>query len=168
MPNNGWGELVDRIISGSSKGVAINPRAEQLVVSIKEFKNDILREQEIMTSETSPISQIGTMQFDPLSALYERCYLKLVKVNLSSAVNSSASKYQYITVHVSTGNESIKFAKGANKPGLAVWPFLSVSPDEYVGETIQVFGFENCLQGSLAPTTEKVMSLQIQERVKLN
>ncbi|OUM51802.1 hypothetical protein BVG19_g929 [[Candida] boidinii] len=153
MPNNGWGELVDRIISGSSKGVAINPRAEQLVVSIKEFKNDILREQEIMNSETSPISQIGTMQFDPLSALYERCYLKLVKVNVSPAVNSSAPKYQYITVHVSTGNENIKFAKGANIPGVAVWPFLSVSPDEHVGETIQVYGFDSCLQGSSAPTT---------------
>ncbi|GME89298.1 unnamed protein product [Ambrosiozyma monospora] len=40
MANNGWGELIDRIISGSSKGVAINPRAEKLVVSVKELKQE--------------------------------------------------------------------------------------------------------------------------------
>lgn len=40
MANSGWGELVDRIISGSDKGIAVNPRAERLVLSIKELRSE--------------------------------------------------------------------------------------------------------------------------------
>ena len=35
LSNNGWGELVDRIIAGSSQGVAVNPRAEKLVITVR-------------------------------------------------------------------------------------------------------------------------------------
>ncbi|GME84880.1 unnamed protein product, partial [Ambrosiozyma monospora] len=40
MENNGWGELVDRIISGSNKGIAINPRLDTMAFKIKELRND--------------------------------------------------------------------------------------------------------------------------------
>ncbi|CDK24073.1 unnamed protein product [Kuraishia capsulata CBS 1993] len=136
--NNGWGELVDRIITGSSKGVAINPRAEKLVLSIKEFKSESLVPQ-ILESNVgdAAISAIRTMVYDPNLPLYERLYVKVEKVNTTAVL----PKTSYVTVVLTTTNEELQFSKGGNLPGSADWKFLSVSPMEHVSETVQISGF---------------------------
>ncbi|QPG74474.1 hypothetical protein FOA43_001804 [Brettanomyces nanus] len=53
MANSGWGELVDRIISGSDKGVAVNPRAETLILSIKELKEETVAQADADTDAAS-------------------------------------------------------------------------------------------------------------------
>ncbi|CAL1207285.1 unnamed protein product [Candida parapsilosis] len=58
VENNGWGELVDRIIAGTSHGIAVNPRAEKLVVTVKEFKHQFSASNSDMISSSTPIARI--------------------------------------------------------------------------------------------------------------
>lgn len=136
--NNGWGELLDRIIAGSGRGVAVNPRAETLVVSIKELRNDVLAGEVGDGTAPKPISAIRTMAFDPIASSYERLYLKLVKVSLGSTTVPTNS---FVSVRCRSPNRDLTFSKGKNLPATPFWDFLSVAPSEYVEETIQVHGF---------------------------
>lgn len=137
VTNNGWGELVDRIIAGSSHGVVVNPRAEKLVVSVKEFKHQIVSGTSLLISSSAPISRIKPIFFDPLAENYERIYLAMHKVSLLNSI----AKDDLLTFEVSTpNNELITFAKASNQQEKRSWQFVSVYPDESVGEIIKVNG----------------------------
>lgn len=134
--NNGWGELVDRIIAGSSQGVAVNPRAEKLIISIKEFKHQFLGNFNPIVAG-APISRIKPIFFDPLAENYERIYLKMGKVSLLNSI----TKDDLLTFEVSTpNNDLITFAKASNQQEKRTWQFVSVFPGEVVGEIIKVNG----------------------------
>ncbi|CAH6718261.1 DOCK-like protein 1 [[Candida] jaroonii] len=143
--NGGWGETVDRIIAGSSHGIAINPRAEKLTVSIKEFRHQFSADsssyddgtvnQGNMIQSTASISKIKPIFFDPLAENYERIYLKMGKISLLNSI----TKDDLLTFEVSApNNESITFAKASNQAEKRRWQFVSVFPDEVVGEIIKI------------------------------
>lgn len=136
--NNGWGELVDRIIGGSSHGVAVNPRAEKLVVSVKEFKHQFVGNNNYNhVGGSSPISRIKPIFFDPLAENYERIYLRIGKISLLNSI----TKDDLLTIEVSTpNNDMITFAKASNQQEKRTWQFVSIFPDEVVGEIIKING----------------------------
>lgn len=134
--NNGWGELVDRIIAGANHGVAVNPRAEKLVVLVKEFKHQFLA-QLYNPVTLAPILRIKPIFFDPLAENYERIYLTMGKVLLLKP----ALKDDLLTFEVTTpNNDLITFAKALNQQEKRLWQFISVYPDEVVGEIIKING----------------------------
>jgi len=142
--NFGWGDLIDRVISGSQKGVAINPRAEKLVVSIKEFKGDLQAvASDFDTNIKTPIYQIRTNFFDPLVKSHDRIYLTLGKVNLT--FNSSPFPGDLISLQLLNRNPKSKLmiSKGTNATPGKQWDFTSVHSNEVVGETIKISGIEN-------------------------
>lgn len=146
--NNGWGETVDRIIAGSNHGIAVNPRAEKLVISIKEFKHqfannatnsngDVIPNGQGVMSTSTPIARIKPIFFDPIAENYERIYMRMGKISLLN----SMTKDDLITFEVSTpNNDMITFAKASNQQERRSWQFVSVFPDESVGEIIKVNG----------------------------
>lgn len=136
--NHGWGELVDRIISGSDVGVAVNPRAETLVVSVKEFKHKFI-ENYTPINTTTPISRIKPIFYDPMAENYERIYLTFKKSELLNA--SASGKENLLTFEVSTpNNDAITFAKASNQQEQRSWQFVSVGNGEVVGEIVKVNG----------------------------
>lgn len=146
MENNGWGEVVDRIIAGANHGIAINPRAEKLVISIKEFNHQLTEVDDCAEEPASggsgeqksaPIAKIKPIFFDPLAENYERIYLKIGKVSLLNRVN----KEDLLTLEVSApNNPMISFAKASNQIEKSSWFFVSVFSDEVVGEIVKVNG----------------------------
>lgn len=147
MVNNGWGDLIDRIISGSNKGVAVNPRAEKLVLSIKELK--LTNENKKVLNNISGIhgnmnnvawACIPTLKFNPLEKDENRIYLKLNKViNKSLKLNDSG----FLSVHVRSSSKNLQFAKGKNEELIPQWNFLSVSPEETINELIVIRGLSD-------------------------
>lgn len=149
IENNGWGEVIDRIISGSNVGVAINPRAEKLVINVKEFKHQLTEGDsssipEIISgtkkdsaTRSAPIAEIKPIFFDPLAENYERIYLKVGKVDLQGRLG----KDNLVTIEVSApNNPSITFAKASNQIEDSHWQFVSVYSSEVVGEIVKVNG----------------------------
>lgn len=136
--NNGWGEAVDRIIAGSSHGIAVNPRAEKLVVTVKEFKHQFHASNNYNpVGNNTPIARIKPIFYDPLAENYERIYLKLGKISLLSSI----TKDDLLTIEVSTpNNEMIDFAKASNQQEKRSWQFVSVFPNESIGEIVKVNG----------------------------
>lgn len=147
IENNGWGEVVDRIIVGSNHGIAINPRAEKLVITVKEFKHQLQDVEEThavdvnangnAAQKSAPIAKIKPIFFDPLAENYERIYLKMGKVTLLNSIN----KEDLLTFEVSAPNNPlISFAKASNQIEKQSWFFVSVFPDEVIGEIVKVNG----------------------------
>lgn len=145
--NNGWGEAIDRIISGSNSGIAINPRAEKLVISVKEFKHQLVEEEgevetndSVSVSKAAPIAKIKPIFFDPLAENYERIYMRMGKINWLSG----GSKEDLLTVELSAPNNPlISFAKASNQIEKPSWQFVSVFSGEVVGEIVKVNGVSN-------------------------
>ncbi|EGW33194.1 dedicator of cytokinesis protein 4 CRK binding protein [Spathaspora passalidarum NRRL Y-27907] len=136
--NDGWGGLADRIISNSSIGVFVNPRAEKLIVTVKEFKNQLgngyNNHREV---HTGPISRIKPIFFDPLAENYERIYLNMGKLSLIH----NPMRDDLLTIEVSApNNELIAFAKGSNQQEKRTWQLVSVNPEESIGEIVKVNG----------------------------
>lgn len=144
MVNNGWGDLIDRIILGSSKGVAVNPRAEKLVLSIKELKlttdnKKILNNISGINGNLNNVAWacIPTLNFNPLEKEENRIYLKLNKiVNKTLKITDKS----FLSVHVRSSSKSLMFAKGTNEELVPQWNFLSVSPEETVQELMVIRG----------------------------
>ncbi|KAK6201056.1 dedicator of cytokinesis protein 4 CRK binding protein [Scheffersomyces amazonensis] len=136
--NSGWGELVDRIISGSDLGIAVNPRAEKLTVTLKEFKHQFASGGNQITSlSATPISRIRPIFFDPLAENYERLYLSLGKVVPLNGIN----KDDLLTFEITTpNNELITFAKASNQQEKRSWQFISVFANESIGEIVKING----------------------------
>lgn len=170
IENNGWGEVVDRIISGSNQGIAINPRAEKLVITVKEFKHQLTDVEEIPAADptlngtqpqaqqgasaSAPIAKIKPIFFDPLAENYERIYLKMGKVSLLNAIN----KDDLLTFEVSAPNNPlITFAKASNQIEMPSWQFVSVFPDEVVGEIVKVNGVSNKSSTRKIPKQDSIL-----------
>lgn len=146
VENMGWGELVDRIIKGVNHGVAVNPRAEKLVVTVKEFKHQLAEDAAVdinkmkdnpQSTKAAPIARIKPIFYDPLADNYERIYLKMGKAKMNSSIN----KNDLLTFRVSApNNESITFAKASNQLEKPVWQFVSVFSGESIGEIVKVNG----------------------------
>ncbi|GME92427.1 unnamed protein product [Ambrosiozyma monospora] len=145
MENNGWGELVDRIISGSNKGIAINPRLDTMAFKIKELRNDSF----LSDSQSDPaVAVIRTLFYDPMEANYDRIYLKVNKItDIVSSVKlptlSSIFKKKmpdFVTVSVRSSSKEFKFSNGSNEETQNSWDFVSTSIGENVGEVIQISG----------------------------
>lgn len=147
VENNGWGEVVDRIIAGSNHGITINPRAEKLVISVKEFKHQLTETDDLSEPEpvpngntaqkSAPIAKIKPIFFDPLAENYERIYLKMGKVSLIN----NANKDDLLTFEVSAPNNPLlTFAKASNQIEKPSWFFVSVNSDEVIGEIVKVNG----------------------------
>lgn len=147
MVNHGWGDLVDRIISGSSRGVAVNPRAERLILSIKELRltngsKKILNDISGTHGDLNTVAWvcIPTLSFNPLEKESNRVYLKLNRIiNKSLKLNETS----FLSVHVRSSTKSLMFAKGTNEEPLPSWNFLSVSPEESIHELIVVRGLSD-------------------------
>lgn len=147
MVNNGWGELVDRIISGSSKGIAVNPRAERLILGIKELKMtpDNKKTLNKISGTAGDYSNIAwacvpTLKYNHLEKNENRAFLKLNKIVKKNIYTKDTS---FFTVHVRAPNSQLKFAKGRNEKPQDSWKFLSVSTEEYVQELIAVSGLSD-------------------------
>ncbi|GME82304.1 unnamed protein product [Ambrosiozyma monospora] len=157
MANNGWGELVDRIISGSNKGIAINPRCEKLDFTIKELKNESFVS-EIQTNRA--IDVIRTLFFDPAEPNYDRIYLKVIKASDLAGIDDylGVNDSKFVTVHVRASSKNLKFSKGSNEHLADGWSFVSTSPDEHVGEVVQITGLPRL------PTNENEYFIQQDHR----
>ncbi|TID24580.1 hypothetical protein CANINC_003052 [Pichia inconspicua] len=147
MVNNGWGELVDRIISGSSKGIAVNPRAERLILGIKELKMNSENKKTLdkISGSSGDYNNIAwacvpTLKFNHLEKNENRIFLKLNKI---VKLDIPTKETSFFTVHVRASNKNLKFAKGRNEKPQEEWKFLSVSPEEYVQELISVCGLND-------------------------
>ncbi|GME79751.1 unnamed protein product [Ambrosiozyma monospora] len=140
MDNNGWGELIDRIISGSNKGIAINPRIDRLSFTIKELKNEAFFSE---VHSDHAIDVIRTLFYDPMEGDYDRIYLKLVKatdIKKSFLPQSRKKAPDFITVEVRGSSKQLRFSKGSNEVVQSNWHFVSTTVDEHVGEVIQITG----------------------------
>lgn len=141
MVNNGWGELVDRIITGSNRGVAINPRAERLILHVKEMKlspENMKTLDSISENADSALACIPMLSYDPAEKESNRVFLRVI----STSLNQNQFKERgYITVHVKGSSKTQRFSKGANEAPQPVWRFLSTAPDEQINELIVVTGF---------------------------
>jgi hypothetical protein len=141
--NFGWGELIDRVIAGSTKGVAVNPRAERLIVSIKEFRDDLANVAlDFDANIKTPIYQIRTNFFDPLVKAYDRIYFSLGKVNLTH--NGSPFPGDLVSITLINDNPSSKIgiSKATNEVPVKFWDFTTVHSNEVVGETIKISNIE--------------------------
>lgn len=137
LQNNGWGELIERIIAGSSRGIAVNPRAEKLVVSVKEFKHQ-LQNDGSKVNNSVPIAIIKPIFFDPLADNYERIYLRMGKITL---LGNNSQKDDLLTYEISApNNDLITFAKASNQHEKRTWQFVSVFSGEVVGEIVKING----------------------------
>ncbi|ODV94798.1 hypothetical protein PACTADRAFT_24362, partial [Pachysolen tannophilus NRRL Y-2460] len=143
--NNGWGEVVERIIHGSNVGIAINPRAERIIVSIKEIQDEaLLNEKFEHLDETTNVSSsalipIRTLLFDPLSDSYERVHIRLLRINLIQKVSDSL-KDSFLSIHFTSDNENFKFKRATNEAPTSTWACVSVVEDEVIGEIISLVG----------------------------
>lgn len=152
VENNGWGELIDRIISGSSVGIAINPRAESLSISVKEIKNKSLLNESFQTSHQTALTPIRSIVYDPLSKSNEKIYLRLNKVAISEQFRSYKKSYLSIQIYLSDPNHQIK--KGSNQPDSNIWECVSVVPGETIGEVLSI---GNLLPVTSSPTKETAL-----------
>lgn len=173
IDNNGWGELIDRIIKNTNLGVAINSRAEKLVVKVKEFKHQLSTSGNIQsklpgadpslddtvdasgdTKESEPIAKIWPIFFDPLAENYERIYLKMGKLSLVGP----GDKGEMLTVVVSApNNPNIRFAKASNQIEKPDWHFISVFSGEVVGEIVKVEGIHLEKPKQNLPSTDHLL-----------
>ncbi|GME70682.1 unnamed protein product [Ambrosiozyma monospora] len=146
MDNNGWGEVIDRIISGSNKGIAVNPRLEGLTLSIKEIKNDGFSVN--AHSVRGAVEVIKPLFYDPMESDYDRIYLRVVRpIDIvgarrpSTFVPNGRNKIpDFITVEVRSSSKQLMFAKGSNETVQNRWHFVSTAVGEHIEEIVQITG----------------------------
>lgn len=148
MENHGWGEIADRIINSATDGIATNPRAEKLVITIKEFKHQLTEVAESRIdriaapgapkeSRNDPIAKIKPIFFDPLAENYERVYLNIGRILMLD----KTKRESLLTIEVSAPTDpNVTFAKASNQFEKESWQFVSVHPNEAVGEIVKING----------------------------
>lgn len=144
--SSGWGELIDRIIADSNRGVAVNPRARSVVLAVKELQSHssyLSNEKEHdYVNGSFAIQTIPTFFYDTLSNSIDRIYLSLDKVSLCD-IDYRETNVKIITIQISSSNENITFRKGSNDLPRSKWLTLSVKPGESIGEYIRIDGINN-------------------------
>lgn len=135
--STGWGDLIDRILLSSRKGIAVNPRTTTLMVTVKEIKSHTINK--AAEAAIGAIRSVPTHFYDILSESSERIYLSLAKIMLSSNLQTNI---QAITIMVSSANERIKFNRIAGEDSQSRWDFVTVRPGESIGETIRINGLK--------------------------
>lgn len=137
----GWGDLIQRILSNSCKGVAVNPRATSLSVTVKEIRGGAAVEESLKTS-IGAIKFIPTYFYDILSDPAERLYLSIGKVSLADDL-ANESNVESISIQISSRNERVKFSRSVDENILEnKWEFVSVKPGEAVGGLVRIQGLE--------------------------
>lgn len=147
--NFGWGDLTNRIIKGSSKGVAINPRADHIILSIREIQSS--------SAEYDSLTQLPSIRaiaYNPLVKNIERYYISIGKVHLKYTNTGIGYKNLPITIQVSSNNPDISFNSGSNEPELKKWQFPSVHSNEAIGEMMKVNGIGSGSNGKMLSTSE--------------
>lgn len=137
----GWGVLIDKILSNSLEGVAVNPRATSLSVSVKEITGKAAAQRSIAMSG-SAIKSVPTHFYDIISQPRERIYFRLGKVSFTS-IPASATNVKNITIQISSNNRGVFFSRTASEALYYRWQFVSVEPDEYIGDSVRIHGLEN-------------------------
>ncbi|KOG98089.1 guanine nucleotide exchange factor DCK1 DI49_3919 [Saccharomyces eubayanus] len=137
----GWGDLTKRIIDDSSEGISVNPRAVSLSVTVKEIigKEDV---DKLLSTSLVPIRTIPTYFYDTMFSQSERIYLNLGRVSLCGLATSDTT-IENVTVQISCRNKNVKFCKNRLEERTGNWKFVSVHPNESIGEAIRIEGVEN-------------------------
>ncbi|CEP61640.1 guanine nucleotide exchange factor DCK1 LALA0_S03e07448g [Lachancea lanzarotensis] len=138
--NNGWGELVDRIIADANKGIAVNPRILSLSVTVREITGDF-GVSSVLKNNMSAIQSIPTCSYDTLSNPEDRIYLTLGRTSLCG-FKSYDTNISSISIQISSSNPLVTFRNGVNDVSRRYWMFVSVKPDEVIGETIRIDGLQ--------------------------
>ncbi|SCU98551.1 LADA_0H13828g1_1 [Lachancea dasiensis] len=136
--NNGWGELVDRIIGDANKGIAVNPRILSLAVTVREIEGDSGHSKTLKNNMTA-IQSIPTCSYDPMSTPDDRIYLTLGKTSLCG-FGRLDTNITSVAICISSSNPKVTFRNGVNDDPQKHWMFVSVKPDEVIGETVRVDG----------------------------
>ncbi|SCV04799.1 LANO_0G12486g1_1 [Lachancea nothofagi CBS 11611] len=138
--NNGWGELVDRIIADANKGIAVNPRILSLAVTVREITGDH-GFSSVLKNNMSAIQSIPTCSYDTLSNPDDRIYLTLGRTSICG-FKTPDTNISSVAIQISSSNPKVTFRSGINDVPRKHWMFVSVKPDEVIGETIRIDGLE--------------------------
>ncbi|SCU90338.1 LAME_0E08108g1_1 [Lachancea meyersii CBS 8951] len=139
--NNGWGELVDRIIADANKGIAVNPRILSLSVTVREITGDF-GISSVLKNNMSAIQSIPTCSYDTLSKPDDRIYLTLGKTSLCG-VKAFETNISSVSIQISSSNPLVTFRHGVNDTPRRNWMFVSVKPEEVIGESIRIDGLKD-------------------------
>ncbi|CDO93516.1 unnamed protein product [Kluyveromyces dobzhanskii CBS 2104] len=139
--NNGWGDLIDRIINDSHTGIAATTHMESLVASVKEIKGDCHFLQS-SSNNAMAITTVGPMFYDTLSAEQsDRIYLTLDRVSMCG-LEGQKTNVTNLTIKISSSNEKVSFRPSGSSRSYRTWAFVTVRPGELVNETIRIDGLE--------------------------
>lgn len=140
--NNGWGDLIDRIINDSHTGIAVTSQIESVLVSVKEIKSDCNFLQTSVANSTA-ITTVYPQFYDTLSSSQsDRIYMTLDKVTLYG-IESHKTNISNITIQVSSNNENVTFRRSGVDNYYKRWSFVSIRPGELVNETIRIDGIDS-------------------------
>lgn len=139
--NRGWGELFERIVRGRPRGVAITPRAEQLVCTVKEFEAPTVKNIEHLEHQDSrsAIGMARSLHVNSLTGDRNDIYLTLGTISLTHVTNTIAD---YLMVSMSSSSGKAYFANSSNSKAQTSWDSLATYNNEVVGEMLQVTNFE--------------------------
>ncbi|KAL3231494.1 DOCK-like protein 1 [Nakaseomyces bracarensis] len=137
---SGWGSLVSNILSDSTLGIAINPRALSVSVTVKEILDESfarkVRNSNILSVKSIPMK----INRDPTPKV-EAFYLTLGCICLCD-VTQRETNIKNVAVHISSKNKNVRFCYSQLGEKKTKWNFVSVKPGESIGETIRIEGLE--------------------------
>ncbi|XDT15723.1 Dock homology region 2 [Nakaseomyces glabratus] len=137
----GWGALVNNILSDSTMGIAINPRALSVPVTVKEILDepfaDKVRSSNIISVLSVPM-KVNRNKIEKKESLY----LTLGCVCLCD-IGQKETNIKNIAVQVNSKNDKVKFSYSDLGVKRNNWNFISVRPGESIGETVRIDGLEH-------------------------
>lgn len=139
--NRGWGELIDRIIRGRPKGVAVTPRAEQVVCVVKEFEaaNMNAIQSFLEQDHGRAIGTANSLFINSLSGSRNDVYVHLGRITLNHP-NASRNKDLLVVSGTSTSGKALFYAS-SNSKGHSSWDSLAAYNDEVIGDMIRIVDF---------------------------
>lgn len=139
--NRGWGELFERIVRGRPRGVAVTPRAEQVVCTVKEFEAPTVKNIEHLQNQdsNSAIGMARSLHVTSLSGERNDIYVTLGSISLAN-VTSTISDFLLVSMSSSSGKAL--FANSANSLAQHSWDSLATYNNEVIGEMVQITNFE--------------------------
>lgn len=138
--NRGWGELFERIVRGRPRGVAVTPRAEQLVCTVKEFEAPTVKHIEHLQKDShTAISMARSLHVTSLAGERNDIYLTLGTVSLTH-IDSTIPDFLLVSLSSSSGKTL--FTNSANSKSYTSWDSLATYNNEVVGEMVKITNFE--------------------------